>query len=102
MGLKLEAQSPSIHVQGLHLEWAQVFQYLEVWINQKLTDQREIHSLVNRTKAEIPVIRTLTVRSIRGGHKVLGSFHIHGAHSLLIHAFVTLITSTLTDRLMFI
>ena len=87
-----------LRIQGLDLEWVTVFQYLGVWIDQRLTFQRETQYLAERIKTRLRLMKAMTGKRIGAGHRVLRSFYVHAVRSVVDYASIALISAKPTYR----
>ena len=101
MALRLDTHGTMLRVQGLDLTWVQAYQYLGVWIDQRLHFTKEVEYLTERVKARLTVMRALSGRHVGAGHQVLRAFYVHAIRPIVDYASVALIAAKprLRDRL---
>ena len=110
LGLKISAQKSqamatmcrtpdtSLRIQGVCLQWVPAYQYLGVWVDQRLTFRKEVEYLKERTKARISVMRAMTTTKAGATDRVLRLYYVQAVRSLVDYAAVTLVSLADTNR----
>ncbi|XP_076029819.1 uncharacterized protein LOC143018344 [Oratosquilla oratoria] len=91
MALRLRIEGKHLTIQDLRLDWVHQYQYLGVWIDERLTFQRELTYLKERLKARTTVMRAMTGKALGATHRVLRTFYVHAVRSLVDYAAPALI-----------
>ena len=101
MTFGLHSVQAILSIQGIHLEWVRKFQYLGVWIDDRLQFEEEIRYLKARAIARTTVMRVMSGREIGAGHEVLRTFYVHAVRSIVDYASPALVTLSpaLRDKL---
>ncbi|XP_076063282.1 uncharacterized protein LOC143038149 [Oratosquilla oratoria] len=92
MALRLWKEGKHLTIQDLRLDWVHQYRYLGVWIDERLTFQKELAYLKERLKARTTVMRAMTGKALGATHRVLRTFYVHAVRSLVDYAAPALIT----------
>ncbi|XP_045105294.1 uncharacterized protein LOC123500720 [Portunus trituberculatus] len=104
LGLKISAEKSqamavmtpthdrSLSIQGVCLQWVPAYQYLGVWVDQRLTFRKEVEYLKERTKTRLSVMRAITNTRAGATHRVLRLYYVQAVRSLIDYAAVGLVS----------
>ncbi|KAG7157456.1 hypothetical protein Hamer_G005896, partial [Homarus americanus] len=79
-----------LQIQGIVLQWVNVYKYLGIWIDKGLKFDNEINYLRDRMGKRINMMRAMTGPKVGAGHVVLRTLYIHAIRSLTDYATLAL------------
>ena len=91
MVLRVKPRNTRLRVQGMELEWVDAYQYLGVWVDNRLQFSKELRYLIDRLKPRITVMKAMSGPKIGASHKVLKSFYTHAIRPIVDYASIALI-----------
>ena len=97
MAVLTASPEATLTIQGARLEWCAHYQYLGVWIDQRLTFNKEIQYLRERSKIRVALMRAMTRTGAGATYRVLRLYYVQAVRSLVDYAAVALVS--LSDTL---
>ena len=88
----------NLRIQGVQLEWTTTYQYLGVWIDQRLTFRKEVEYLLERTSNRLSVMAAMTNTRAGATHRVLRLYYVQAVRSLVDYAAVALVSLADTNK----
>ena len=92
MAVMAPTPEEALRIQGVRLQWTAAYQYLGVWIDQRLTFRKEVNYLKERTKLRLTVMRAMTSSRAGATQRVLRLYYLQAVRSLVDYAAVALVT----------
>ena len=97
MAVMAPTPNEDLSIQGVRLQWTVAYQYLGIWIDQRLTFRKEVTYLRERTKLRLNVMRAMTTTRAGATYKVLRMLYVQSIRSLVDYAAVALATVAETN-----
>ena len=90
MALKGAPQNRVLTIANTPIEWVDTFMYLGVYIDQKLTFNKQVTYLKERAKTRLAPMRYMTSLQEGAGYEVLKAYYLASTRSLVDYSAPTL------------
>ena len=91
MAIKATNPACQLRVQGVGLAWTDSYQYLGVWVDQRLSFTAQVTYLRDRTQARLNVMRAMTRPGAGATFSVLRLYYVQAVRSLVDYSAPVLV-----------